>query len=107
MADLFREPRIAGVPIEGGQMADERYFSDEIIALSPRTVDEAKIAADELKAGKPTIINFSELTPEERIWALHFLNGVVYALGGKSRDIGSLVFLFAPPNINVFSSHDD
>ena len=83
-------------------MSEKTYHSDEIIALSPETLDEAKIAASELKAGKPTIINFSELTPEERIWAIHFLNGVIYALGGKSRDIGNLVFLFAPPNVEVF-----
>lgn len=88
-------------------MTEDRFYSDEIIALSPRTVDEAKIAADELKAGKPTIINFSELIPEERIWAIQFLNGVVYALGGRSRDIGSMVFLFAPPNVDVFTTSKD
>ena len=82
-------------------------YSDEIIALSPRSLDEAKVAADELKAGKPTIINFSELTPEERIWAIHFLNGVIYALGGRYKDIGSLVFLFAPPNVEVFGDTQD
>ena len=60
-----------------------------------------KAAIANFKAGKPTIINFSELTPEERIWAIHFLNGVIYALNGKSKDIGSKVFLFAPPNIEV------
>jgi len=88
-------------------MSEQAYHSEEIIALSPQTLDEAKIAANELKAGKPTIINFSELTPEERIWAIHFLNGVIYALGGRSKDIGNMVFLFAPPNIDVYADAEE
>lgn len=82
-------------------MADQNFYRDEIIALSPRNFDEAKIAAEELKDGNPTIVNFSQLTPEERIWAIHYLNGVIFALDGTARDIGNQVFLFAPPNVSV------
>ncbi len=82
-------------------MNEEYYQSDEIIALSPRGFDEVTLAADELKAGKPIIINFSDFQSEERIWAIQFLNGVVYAMGGKSKDIGNMVFLFAPPNVDI------
>lgn len=82
-------------------MNQEYYQSDEIIAMSPRNLDEVTIAADELKLGKPVIINFSDFQSEERIWAIQFLNGAVYALGGKARDIGNMVFLFAPPNVDV------
>ena len=82
-------------------MADQTFYRDEIIAMSPRNFDEAKIAAEELKDGNPTIVNFSQLTPEERIWAIHYLNGVPFALDGTTREIGSQVFLFAPANVTV------
>jgi cell division inhibitor SepF len=82
-------------------MADKTFYQNEIIALSPRNFDEAKIAAEELKDGNPTIVNFSQLNPEERMWAIHFLNGVIFALDGSVRDIGNQVFLFAPPSVRV------
>lgn len=82
-------------------MADKTFYRDEIVAISPRNFDEAKIAAEELKDGNPTIVNFSNLNPEERIWAIHYLNGVIFALDGKSKDIGNNVFLFTPANVSV------
>ncbi len=82
-------------------MTDRTFYRDEIIAMSPRNFDEAKLAAEELKDGNPTIVNFSQLNPDERIWAIHYLNGVVFAIDGTVRDIGNQVFLFTPPNISV------
>ena len=82
-------------------MAEQTFYRDEIVAMSPRNFDEAKIAAEELKDGNPTIVNFSQLNPDERIWAIHYLNGVIFALDGTSRDIGNQVFLFSPANVSV------
>jgi cell division inhibitor SepF len=81
-------------------MAEESY-STEIATLIPGVFDDVKIAADKIKQGVPVLVNVSRLTTEERLWALHFLNGVVYAMNGRSRDIGNKVFLFTPPNIEV------
>ena len=85
-------------------MTSEGY-STEIATLMPNTFEEVQIAADKIKQGSPALVNVSKLNPEERLWALHFLNGVVYALAGKSRDIGNKVYLFTPANIEV--STDD
>ena len=79
-----------------------KHFSrEEIVVYAPRNFGEVRYAADELKLGKPALINIGLLTPEERIWAIHFLNGVVYAVDGQSREIGNRVFLFCPPNVSV------
>jgi len=80
-------------------------FNTEIVTLMPDTFDDVKGAADKLKQGSPCLVNVTRLNTEERLWALHFLNGVVYALAGKSRDIGNKVYLFTPANIEV--STDD
>ncbi|MFA6448835.1 MAG: cell division protein SepF [bacterium] len=82
-------------------MADQTFYRHEIIAMSPRNFDEAKLAAEEIKDGNPTIVNFSQLNPEERMWAIHYLNGVIFALDGTVKDIGNQVFLFAPCNVTV------
>ncbi len=82
-------------------MPADAFYRDEIVALSPRNFDEAKIAAEEIKDGNPTIVNFSQLNPDERIWAIHYLNGVIFALDGTAKDIGNNVFLFAPRDIEI------
>lgn len=79
----------------------EESFNTEIATLIPGVFDDVKAAADKIKQGVPVLVNVGKLTTEERLWALHFLNGVVYAMNGKSRDIGSKVYLFTPPNIEV------
>ncbi len=82
-------------------MPDQTFYRNEIIAMSPRNFDEAKVAAEELKDGNPAIVNFSQLNPEERMWAIHYLNGVIFALDGTVKDIGNQVFLFAPQNVKI------
>jgi FtsZ-interacting cell division protein YlmF len=79
-----------------------KHFSrEEIIVYSPKHFGEARDVADEIKMGKPALINVGMLNPEERIWAIHFLNGVIYAIDGQSREISPRVFLFCPPHVAV------
>ena len=73
----------------------------DIATLAPRNMDEVKIAADQLKSGSPLIINTTNLNQEEKLWAVHFLNGAIYALNGTVHELSLKVFLFAPPNIEV------
>jgi cell division inhibitor SepF len=85
----------------GNLMADRDTMQDAIVTMAPRTFDEAKLAAQEIKDGNPTIVNFAQLNQEERIWAIHYLTGVMFALDGTMRDIGNYVFLFAPRGVDV------
>jgi cell division inhibitor SepF len=82
-------------------MVVKHFSREEIVVFAPRNFSETRFAADELKLGKPALVNVGMLTPEERIWAIHFLNGVVYGLNGQSREIGNRVFLFSPSNVSV------
>ena len=79
-----------------------KHFSrEEIVVYTPKHFSDATGVADELKQGKPALINVGMLNPEERVWTIHFLNGVIYGLGGQSREISPRVFLFCPPNVTV------
>ena len=79
-----------------------KHFSrEEIVVYTPKNFGEARYAADEMKLGKPALLNLGSLNPEERVWVIHFLNGVVYAMDGQSREISSRIFLFCPPNVTV------
>jgi cell division inhibitor SepF len=82
-------------------MTSKEFYRTEIVTIIPNVFDEVRLAADQLKQGKPALVNLSNLGPEERLWALHFLNGVIYAMDGQTRDIGNRVYLFAPPNVDV------
>ncbi len=73
----------------------------EIAVLTPHSMDQVKAGADQIKTGNPLIINFGSLNQEERLWAMHFLNGVVYAVDGQSLELSSRVFLFTPYNVMV------
>lgn len=81
---------------------DQRFIRQtEIAALTPTTMDAVKAGADQLKAGNPLIINLGNLSSEEKLWAIHFLNGVTYALDGRIMEISPKVFLYAPRNVVV------
>jgi cell division inhibitor SepF len=95
----FINPNSQGEPEKN--MTAKDFFKTEIVTLVPTAFDDVRTAADQLKQGKPALVNLSNLSPEERLWALHFLNGVIYAMDGQTRDIGNRVYLFAPPNIDV------
>lgn len=73
----------------------------DIASLAPRNMDDVKVAANQLKAGNAIIINTNNLNSEERLWAVHFLNGVIYALNGSVHELSLKVFLFTPPNVVV------
>jgi ParB-like chromosome segregation protein Spo0J len=73
-------------------------FSDDEL---DEILDEIKIAVEELKIGNPTLVNFSGLKNEERLWAMHFINGAVFALDGSAGKIADNVFLFTLKNVSV------
>jgi len=73
----------------------------DIASLAPRNMDDVKVAANQLKGGNAIIINTSNLNSEEKLWAVHFLNGVIFALNGSVHELSVKVFLFAPPDVVV------
>ena len=77
------------------------FSKPEVCACTPSGFDEISGFAAELKKGNPVLVNSSNLTQEEKIWAVQFLNGVIYAIGGNSSSISAVVFLFVPGGMEI------
>ncbi|MEW5946530.1 MAG: cell division protein SepF [bacterium] len=88
-------------------MLTKDIFEDEIIVTNPSTFDEVKRAAEGLKSRKPAIVNLNRLNADERMWAAHFLNGVVFAINGSSREIQKWIFLYSPNGVSVKLEPED
>jgi cell division inhibitor SepF len=66
-----------------------------------KKLDNARQAADGLKAGHQQIVNLEQATPEDRLRITDFLNGVAYALDGLVEKVGEGVYLYTPRNYHV------
>ena len=82
-------------------MADNKYYEKEIVTITLANANEVNLAADRIKQGNAVLVNFSGIEAGDRLAAMSYLQGVVYALDGNWRDIGNKVLLFAPPNVAV------
>ncbi|MEJ5251657.1 MAG: cell division protein SepF [Chthonomonadetes bacterium] len=75
--------------------------------LYARTMEDAKRAADGLKAGHQQVVNFQYAEGRVRERIIDFLMGVVYALEGTVERVHEQVFLFAPASVQVETTHID
>lgn len=73
----------------------------EIVVVEPRTLDEARMAADHLKARRPVIVNLREADRDLARRIVDFACGVTYAVDGQMQRIGDEIFLFAPSTVTV------
>jgi len=73
----------------------------KLIFYYPDSYEEGKKIADDLKNSSPVILNLEKLDKKEARQFIDFLSGVVYALNGKIKKVGSEVFLFTPNNIKI------
>lgn len=71
------------------------------VRLNLQVIDDARIAADGLKAGEHQIINLEKAKSEMAERILDFLVGACYALDGKVNRIGDRVYMFVPANVEV------
>ncbi len=75
--------------------------AQRVNVLYARTMEDARRAADGLKAGNQQLVNFQYADPRLRERVVDFLMGVVYALEGTVERVHEQVFLFAPANVQV------
>ncbi len=73
----------------------------EIVVLEPKSLEEAKGAADCLKHRRPVIVNLREVEREVAQRIVDFLCGVDYALDGHIQQVGEEIFLFAPNHVVI------
>ncbi len=71
------------------------------VRLNAQVFEDAKLAADGLKAGEHQIVNLERATPQMGERIIDFLNGVCYALDGTVERVGEKVYMFVPANVAV------
>ncbi len=81
--------------------------AQHVNVLYARTMEDAKRAADGLKAGHQQVVNFQYAESRVRERIIDFLMGVVYALEGTVERVHEQVFLFAPANVQVETTSID
>ena len=63
--------------------------------------NDARVAADGLKAGQQQIVNLEKASPQMAERIVDFLSGVTYALDGSVDKVGDKVYMFVPANVDV------
>lgn len=73
----------------------------QMIVHNPESFDDVREIVDDLKESKAVILNLED---RDRVLArrfIDFLSGSVYAINGNTQKIGTGVFIFTPPGIDV------
>lgn len=98
-----RTRRDAMRPASAGEGMSPRDIPADMrmVVFHPVAYDDAQSIADNLKSGKPIIVNMEELDGGTAQRVLDFLLGAVYALDGTISKISRGIFLVAPKNCNV------
>ena len=69
--------------------------------LTPRTFQEVKEIGDYLKNAQPIVVNLQETNQEISRRIVDFSSGVCFALGGQMERVADLVYLLAPPDVEI------
>ncbi|NLW17519.1 MAG: cell division protein SepF [Firmicutes bacterium] len=75
--------------------------SMKLVVLGPKSLEDVQPIVDHLRARRPVVVNLEGAEQRSRLRILDFLNGAVYALGGRNQRISELIFLLAPHNVDV------
>ena len=111
----FTEEETAEAPVLDGEEPRRRrvpvfnlhtHRQMEIVVLDPRSFDEARAAADHLKARRPVIVNLRDADRDLARRIVDFTCGVTYAVDGQMQRIGDEIFLFAPSTVTVMAESD-
>jgi len=80
---------------------------DEIFVRWPKSLDDAQVCADCLKARRPVVVNLKVLEEHKARRVLDFLGGVVYAIDGHLEQAGDGIYILAPANMLITAETDD
>jgi len=83
------------IPIKGN------VRTSAINIKKPRSINDARDGADELREGRVVIMNLSGVEKDLAKEIVYFLSGTSYALGGEYKKVGNEIFLFTPDNVAV------
>jgi len=80
---------------------------DEIFVRWPKSLDDAQVSADCLKARRPVVVNLKVLEEHTARRVLDFLGGVVYAIDGNLEQAGDGIYVLAPGNMLITAEGDE
>lgn len=84
---------------EGIVVGDESGV--KVVVIEPKSFDEAQEIIDDLRDGRPVIINFEDTDRELARRIIDFISGGAYALDGSTEKISNYVFLFVPKGVEI------
>jgi len=73
----------------------------QIVAVHPRTYNEARTIGENFRDGIPVIMNLTEMDDADAKRLVDFSAGLIFGLRGGIERITSKVFLLSPPDIQV------
>jgi len=98
-------------PVNTGSGAKPRLLlhprQDEIFVRWPKSLDDAQVCADCLKARRPVVVNLKVLEEHKARRVLDFMGGVVYAIDGHLEQAGDGIYILAPANTLITAESDD
>lgn len=80
---------------------------DEIFVRWPKSLDDAQVCADCLKARRPVVVNLKVLEEHKARRVLDFLGGVVYAIDGHLEQAGDGIYVLTPSSTLITAETDD
>lgn len=93
--------RIAGTGTRVVSMPGAGDGSVRMVVLQPQSYEDTTTIADQLKMGKPVIMNLEGLSKELGLRLLDFAIGASYALDGTIRRVSKGIFLIAPNGVDI------
>ena len=73
----------------------------QIVAVNPRTYNEARMIGENFRDGIPIIMNLTEMDDADAKRLVDFSAGLIFGLHGGIERITSKVFLLSPNNVSV------
>lgn len=70
----------------------------------PTGFDYCPRIADDLKAGRATIVNYERVPFEEQVRICDFVNGLIYVLDGEVNRVSDTMVLYVPHGVNVYNA---
>lgn len=72
-----------------------------IVEVDPNEFDDSQRIADCMREGQPVIVNYENTDAILANRIKDFISGVVFALEGSMKEVGSCVVLYTPKMVNV------
>ena len=71
--------------------------------ITPKTLGEVVKVADYLNAGSSVVLNIEEMDEAEIIRFMDYLQGVLYIIKGKMKQVSKSTFVATPNNVGIES----